>query len=241
MIGDMMTRLDQAARNVRTARTATLVAGGVTAAAFFIPADIVDALTRPGYNPLRHWVSHLSLGEYGWVGTSILIVTSASLMAYATGLHRMQADRGGSRGYPVAVALSAAGLALAALFPMDPSLGFPPGAKTGISLAGSIHNIAGPLFIGAMATAAFLSHRFLLSLGIDLPYARWGWRVGTGALVSFTICSVLVGLDYSGAGPQWWSGLFERLAIYLSLAWGAVTATALRRRIPACERSRLAG
>ena len=169
-----MTRLDQAARSARKARPATLVAGGVTAAVFFIPADIVDALTRPDYNPLRHWVSHLSLGEYGWVGTGILIVTSASLMAYTAGLHRLRADLGGSRGYPVAITVSAAGLALATLFPMDPSLGFPPGAETGISLAGSIHNIAGPLFIGALATAAFLSHRFLRSLGVVSPHVRWG-------------------------------------------------------------------
>jgi hypothetical protein len=71
------TTLSAAPSYLRTTRT--LLTAGVWVAAFFIPADLLDGLTRPHYNPLRHWISHLSLGQFGWLGSVVLLVTCRSV------------------------------------------------------------------------------------------------------------------------------------------------------------------
>jgi Protein of unknown function (DUF998) len=93
------TTLSAAPSYLRTTRT--LLTAGVWVAAFFIPADLLDALARPHYNPLRHWISHLSLGQFGWLGSVVLLLTAALLAVYAAGLVRLRRDSGGPVRYPV--------------------------------------------------------------------------------------------------------------------------------------------
>lgn len=205
-----------------------LLACGVVAAAFFMPADLIDAATRPGYDPLRHWISHLALGELGWIGTSVLLVTAALLAACAAGLLRVRRLNGGTLAYPITVTVSTLGLLVAALFPMDPSLGFPPGAETASSFSGAVHDIGGSAFLVGSATAALLTRRHLASLGVRAPVALWSPWAGTTALLCFGTCSVLVALDYADILPGAWSGLFERAAAYIGVLWIALTARAIR-------------
>lgn len=202
---------------------------GTLVGPFFVLADLVDALARPGYQPLRHWVSHLSLGPLGWIGVTILIVTAVLLAGYALGVFAHRDRRW--RVYLVAVTVAAVSLLAAAIFPMDPSLGFPVGSLADAvpTVAGQIHQAAGPLFIVALAVAAFTSVRVLRDVGIARFPARWGHVVGTAVIVAFVVCSTLVSLDYAGVIPLAWSGLFERIAIDAGLLWVSVVAVALRR------------
>jgi hypothetical protein len=209
-----------------------LVAGAVVGPLFVI-SDLVNALTRPGYQPLRHWVSHLSLGPLGWIGVATLVITAALLAGYALAVFRVGERRW--RAYPAAVAVAAVALVIAAIFPMDPSLGFPAGASAdGVpTVAGQVHQIAGPLFIVALAVAAFTSGRVLRALGVRRARSRWGSTVGTAVIVAFIVCSTLVSLDYAGVIPHAWSGLFERIAIDAGLLWvSTVAAVAIRAPRP---------
>jgi len=85
----------------------------------------------------------------GWLGSAVSIVTAVLLAAHVIGLLRLRQDIGGSMHYPIAVLVSTVGLAVAAVFPMDPSLGFPPGADPAVvpSVAGAVHDVAGPTFL----------------------------------------------------------------------------------------------
>lgn len=205
---------------------------GTLAGPIFLIADTVDAATRPHYEPLRQWVSHLSLGSAGWVGVTILVATALLLGLYAATV-LVIAGRGSARVLPTAVLVAAVALLAAAVFPIDPSLGFPadvppPPIPTA---TGQIHQASGPVFILALAVAAFWTGRFLGGLGITPRWVGWSWISGTVVIVAFAVCSVLVGMDYAGVIPSAWSGLFERVAIDVGLLWTSwVAATVLRER-----------
>jgi hypothetical protein len=204
---------------------------GVIAPAVFIPLDLADGLLRPGYSITRHWVSHLALGEWGWMGTVLLAVTAilvgAGGIGLLVGLRRQQ----GRTAAPVAVLISAIGLAVAAAFPMDASLGFPAGTTEGTpSFAGLVHQVAGPVFIVGMAIALLTAPRSLRSTG-RTPHTAAFRAAGIAVLIAFVLCSVLVSLDYSGTWPAAPSGLAERLAIGIGLVGTAVVALLVRRSL----------
>ncbi len=195
--------------------------GGIAAAVVFVAFDLIDASLRPGYSVLRHWVSHRALGEFGWIGTASLLATALLLLICAAALFAVARRSSRRSGYPSTVGLAGLALAIAALFPMDPSLGYPPGATASDAptLSGSIHDVAGPVLILALATAAFLGRGFLRTLDIQAAWARHGWVVGVGIVAAFAVTSILVSLDYAQVLSGAWSGLCERIAIYLGLGW----------------------
>jgi hypothetical protein len=173
----------------------------------------------------------LSLGQFGWLGSVVLLVTAALLAVYAAGLVRLRRDRGGPVRYPVVVMVSTFGLLVAALFPMAPSLGFPPDADAAMvsNVAGVVHDVAGPIFVLGLAMATILSRHQLAVLGVPTRFARWSWAASVAVVLSYATCSVLVGMDIGGIWPGAWGGLFERLAAYTGLCWVSLTAHALSR------------
>jgi hypothetical protein len=63
-----------------------LLAAGVVAAAQVMVVVVVDGATRTGYQSHRNWVSQLSVGPRGWLGSANLALCGAWLVAYAAGL-----------------------------------------------------------------------------------------------------------------------------------------------------------
>jgi hypothetical protein len=215
----------------KTAIQAALSAG-VVAPALFIPLDVLDGLLRPGYSLTRHWVSHLALGPWGWVGTALLAVTAVLVGAGAIGLLLALRHRGRIAS-AVALLVAAIGLAIAAAFPMDPSLGFPVDSTEGTpSFAGLVHQAAGPVFIVGLAIALLTAPRSLRSIGA--PVSASAFRAaGIAVLVAFVLCSVLVSLDYAEVWPAAPSGLAERLAIAIGLVGTAVVEYRVRASMSA--------
>src|SRR5262245_29812033 len=107
-------------------KTRTLLVCGVIAGPLFIIVFLLEGPTRANYNPLRHPISSLALGEQGWVQTANFIVTGLLMLAYAVGLRRALQPRGGSWWGPVLVGVIAIGLIGAGFFPTDPVSGYPP-------------------------------------------------------------------------------------------------------------------
>jgi hypothetical protein len=180
-----------------------LSAFGVLAAVQLIVVSTLDGLTRPGYDETRHWISQLSLGEYGWRGTVDLATCGLWVILCAVGLHR-RADRR-------AVGLILwCGLCLVSLafVRTDAGLGFPPGVPEEHTARGLIHKLIS------------------VSLGVAgiLAVARIGPRraaraVAAAMTASFAAAVVLVLLDDGGILPGNPSGLLERLALFAGLGW----------------------
>lgn len=55
-------------------KTRTLLASGVIAGPLFVGTFLAEGATRAGYEPLRHPVSSLALGDHGWMQTANFVV-----------------------------------------------------------------------------------------------------------------------------------------------------------------------
>jgi hypothetical membrane protein len=186
---------------------------GVAATALMIVVTTVDGLTRPGYSPTRHWVSHLSLGDRGWLGVANLVVCGLLFAAFGVGLRRI--SRLGSR----LVMLAGAGLVTAGLFRIDPGLDYPPRAVASHTTAGSVHDAAAGLLFLSLIVGAFV-------LGRATGRTGTGIAVACAVVVTFVACSVLVALDYAGTWPSAPSGLLERIALFIAMIWPVVAGLA---------------
>lgn len=105
------------------------------------------------------------------------------------------------------------------IFPIDPGLGYPPGAVPEQTWHGSIHDLSGlavfeGLALATVATAVALRGR-------ARGFSWYSAVTGVVVAVSFVATSVLAAMAYSGAWPAAPSGLTERVALYPAMVWFA--------------------
>ena len=212
--------------------TRWLLRGGLVAGPAFVIVFSVDGATRPGYRPLRHPVSSLSLGPRGWVQVTNFAVTGALYLAAAAGLARAADPATRARTDSGLVAVAAAGLIGAAVFRTDPVSGYPPGSPdvpVRPSRTGTAHNLlSAGVFLGVPA-AAFADGWRALRRG----------RAGWGLYSAGTAMSMLAAMGAAGAGfgqaPRLvnLAGLLQRASIVTGFGWlTARSAQALRPGLP---------
>lgn len=73
----------------RTVVTKTLLACGAIAGLLFVLVFLLEGATRANYDPLRHPVSSLALGDYGWVQSANFVVAGLLTLAFSVGLRRV--------------------------------------------------------------------------------------------------------------------------------------------------------
>lgn len=183
------------------------------AAAQMIVFVTVAGSARPGYDPTRNWVSQLSLGPGGGWATANMFCCGLWLLLGGVALRR------GSL-----IASCGACLIALAVLPTDPGIGYPPDvppAHTGIGLAHQIVAVVlGVCGVGAAAIA-----------GRQAGFTRAGLAVAAVMAVTFLAATVLVLLDDAGVLPGNPSGLLQRVALFLGLAWiGGLTLVPRSRR-----------
>lgn len=206
------------------ARRARLRAGflrcGVVAGPLFVAAFLVEGALRPAYNPLRHPVSSLAIGDTGWAQTATFLVTGLLVLAFAGGLWL----RGDRPGPAVLVGLVGVGLVGAGLFTCDPINGYPPGTPPAPvrTVSGSLHDAFSTLVFLGVPLACLVAAR---------RSARAGGR-GFAGYAAATACAFVVLFVLAAAGfaqnPVFLpiGGLMQRLCLVVGFA--AVTVMAVR-------------
>ena len=142
--------------------TKSLLGYGVIAGPLYVGVSLAQALTREGFDLTRHAWSQLALGEHGWIQVANLAVTGLMLVAFAVGLRRALGDGVASRWAPRLVAVFGLSLVAAAIFPADPSMGFPAGTPEGpgaVSWHGLLHLAAAGIGFTCMAIAGVVIAR----------------------------------------------------------------------------------
>jgi hypothetical protein len=185
------------------------------AAAQVMVVVVLDGATRTGYESHRNWVSQLSLGRRGWLGSANLALCGAWLVAYAAGLGSLDRTRT-TRWAARLVLLCGAAFAVMAVVPVDPGLGYPPGVPAVHTLTGYAHQGAAVALFAAGTTASVL-------LGRCVPGTTWAARAGVAVgavmVVSFVAACALVTLDVLGVATGTPSGLLARVALFTGLGW----------------------
>ena len=156
--------VDARTSSVTTARfTTALLVCGVLAGPLFVIVIAAQALTREGFDPSRHPISALSLGDRGWIQITDFVLVGALSVAFAVGLRRVL--RPAATWGPLLTAVYGAGLIVTGVFVGDPGLGFPPGTDPRIpelSWLAAVHAAAPPVAFGALiGVCAVFTRRFL--------------------------------------------------------------------------------
>ena len=204
-----------------------LLWAGIAGPVLFTLIWLVEGATRPGYDPLRSWISELALSDRGWIQIANFVISGVLVILYGLALRRALSDGPGAGWGPRLVIVVGTALVLAGIFVIDPGTYAPADTPAGPTWHGVLHDVAGLVVFGGLAAAAVaLSRRFT-------PWI--GWAVATTVMALWTAAGVLNGMDYAGVWSPAPAGLLQRLSIvvgfgYLAwVAWRLVsTATAPR-------------
>jgi len=195
--------------------TRWLLAGGVIGPVVFVIAFLVEGWTRPGYDPMRMFVSLLALTDLGWQQVANFVVSGLLVTAGGHGLHRQLREGPGATWGPIFVYLAGVGMVLAGVFVTDPGYGYPPGTPLGEPVNSSasevVHDLAALLAFAALAVAMLVTARRFAGEGSGSRWALYSRLSGLGEVVflvgAFSLPDV--------------AGLLQRIAILLALGWVA--------------------
>ena len=199
-------------------KTKVLLICGAIAGPLFTLAWFVGGATRPNYNPLRHPISSLSIGDAGWMQATTFIVTGILMLAFAFGLRRIPQIREGSTWGPLLIGAMGIGLLGAGIFVTDPMNGYPPGTPDLLlqySLPGRLHRLFSALFFLGLPSACFVFARLFAKWGVR----RWSiYSLVTG--IAFLVMFIVASAGFSQVeGLVNYAGLFQRITLTIGWVW----------------------
>jgi hypothetical protein len=158
-----------------TVTTRALLTCGVLAAPLFVVVVLIQELTREGFDPKKHPLSLLSLGDLGWIQITNFVVAGVLAFASAVGLRRaLRGQRAGTWG-PILIGTYGVALVWGGVFVADPAFGYPVGtpdaAPEKLSWHGALHGIAPAVASLALIAACFVFARRFAGRG------ERGWAV----------------------------------------------------------------
>ena len=209
--------------------TRGLLAAGVAGPILFALAFSWLGAIRPDYDPMRHFVSLLSLTAAGLPMTITFLVSGALIAVAGVGLRGAMPAGRGRVAIPLATSLAGLGFVLAGIFPTDPVQGYPPGTPLEMpstaSPSAALHLTGAFLFFGGMTVAAaFAARRF--GIAGERGWAAYSAVSAILILVANAVTSTPPG-TISPLAPV--AGILQRISIIAGLAWLALLCLRLGR------------
>src|SRR5215217_5981382 len=215
----------------KTIKTKTLLACGAIAGPLFVFAFLIEGATRADYDPLRHPVSSLALGDQGWTQSANFLITGLLMLVFAIGLRRALRPLGGPTWGPLLVGVYAIGLLGAGIFVADPMNGYPPGTpdkRLIYSVHGVLHDLFSTLVFLGLPLACFVFGRWFAVRG----KRRWTiYSAVTGVVLvsAFILSSAGFG---QAEGLVEVAGLFQRVTLIVGFGWLTLLAVHFLRSPP---------
>jgi len=205
--------------------TKNLLTCGIIAPILFVVVFIIEGATRnDGYNPLRHPVSSLAIGDLGWIQTCNFLVSGTLIILFAYDMRNIIKPPKGS----ILIALVGMGLFGAGICTTDPVYGYPtnlPMALAQFTFRGHMHDFFSIFVFICLPIACF-------------KFRKWYSKRGSNGLAFYSVfsgISMLVFFALAAAGFKQtpglleYAGVFQRLSIISGVAWVLVLAVYLRR------------
>ncbi|MFG1687743.1 DUF998 domain-containing protein [Nonomuraea sp. NPDC049269] len=210
--------------------TKRLLLCGALAGPLFVVAFLVQGAVRAHYDPLRHPVSSLELGEHGWIQAANFIVAGLLTLAFAVGLRRALKS---SFWGPALVGVWGLMLVGAGAFTTDPVSGYPPGTPDLLqeysSRSAELHDLISlPGFVAVPVACVVFAVRFARTRELGWAVYSAASAVAFGA--TFVLCTMAFAQNPSLVA---YGGLFQRIAMTIWWAFLTLLAVRLVRRSPA--------
>ncbi|MEO3810332.1 DUF998 domain-containing protein [Sphaerisporangium sp. B11E5] len=143
------------AATARSTSAGPLLVAGAVAGPLFVAAVLAQVHTRAGFDPARHPLSSLALGDHGWLQTLNFIVSGVLTLAGAAGLRRSMAPGRAATWGPRLIGVGGATQIVAAVFLADPVNGYPAGTPDTVTWHGAVHSLA-PAVAGVAGLVAYV-------------------------------------------------------------------------------------
>ncbi|MFI5264456.1 MAG: DUF998 domain-containing protein [Candidatus Kapaibacterium sp.] len=199
-------------------KTKILLISGAFGCWLFVLASIIQGRFHIDYDPVRHPLSSLAIGEYGWLQAANFIVLGLLTLGFSIGLRRALRRSKESIWVGIVMGLVAIGLVGAGIFITDPEYGYPvnlPLILAPITFQGYLHEFFSLIiFLGLPVACFILRHRFQVT-------GEPGWAAYSG----FTGIAILVTFVLAGMGFKQFphiadfAGVYQRLSITLGSIW----------------------
>jgi hypothetical membrane protein len=207
-------------------KTKILLISGALGCWLFVLASIIAGRFHIDYNPVRHPLSSLALGEYGWLQVANFILLGLLTLGFAIGLRRALRPSKDSFWGGLVMGVVAIGLVGTGIFITDPEYGYPvnvPLILAPVTLPGYLHELFSLIiFLGLPVACFILRHRFQV---IHEPgWARYSGFTGIAVLITF----VLAGMGFKQfPHVADFAGVYQRISITLGSIWITLLASHL--------------
>jgi len=202
-----------------------LLGAGVIAGPLYVGVGLIEGLARPGFDFTKHDLSILANGDWGWVHSTLLVVTGVLTIAGAAGLRRALGGGTGATWGPPLLGLYGLGLVGAGFFSADPAYGFPPGTPADyhtVSWHGALHLVCGAIgFLGLIAACFVVARRFGGS-------GQGGWAVASRVIGAFYLLAFLGIAAGSQQGGVIGTTVILGFSAAVVLGWTWITVTCVR-------------
>jgi hypothetical protein len=199
-------------------KTTFLLACGVIAGPLFIFAFLISGAARADYNPLRHPISSLALGDLGWVQVANFIMTGLLLLAFALGTRRVVRSGPASTWGPILIAGCAIGFLGAGYLPADPLSGYPPGTPDlplARTIQGVLHDLFSSLFFFGLPAACVVFALRFAGRG-ERGWAAYSVITAVVFAVAFALSSIAFRQSPTFVD---FGGLFQRFTVAVGFSW----------------------
>jgi hypothetical protein len=191
---------------------------GAIVGPFFTIAWIVAGANRANYDPLRHPISSLSIGEFGWTQIANFIITGLLTLAFAFGQRAALQSRGAATRAPFIIAIIGIGFLGAGIFVTDPLNGYPPGTPNsplGYTLTSNLHLLFSALVFLGLPIACFTFTRHFM----QWDQRKWAiYSRVTG--IAFFVMFIITNAGFAQVnGLVDYAGLFQRITLTIGWTW----------------------
>jgi hypothetical protein len=200
---------------------------GIIGPALFVVVFSLEGWLRSGYEPLKTYVSALSLGPRGWIQIVNFLVFGALFIVFTRAVAAEFQSGKASRGGLVLLTIIAVCYFVSGPFVMDIT-GTP---LNQVTIHGTIHGIAGAIVFVLMPTSCFV---YLRRFRTDPKWQSLKWwtlvlgtisAAGSVLLTLFTKFPALQNVFIN------WLGLIQRTAIIPFMLWVFIFALEVRRHM----------
>jgi uncharacterized protein DUF998 len=199
---------------------------GIIGSALFVAIFMLEGWLRPGYEPLKMYVSELSLGPRGWIQIFNFIVFGVLLLVFTRSVAaEFQSGKAESGGILLLRIIALCYLA-SGPFVMDPAST----PRNQMTLHGTLHGIFGGIVFTLMPISCFV---FLRRFREDPKWQFLQWptlALGTISAAGVILLSVATKLPNTQNVFNEWLGLIQRTAIVPFMIWIFILALGLLKQ-----------
>jgi len=194
---------------------------GVAGTGVFTLSFLIQGFLRPGYDPLRMYVSELSIGPQGWIQIASFLFLGLGLFIFSMGVRKFFPDGKASRaGFILLMVIALCYFASGSLV-TDPLSMF----DNQYSAQGMAHGVFGALVFSLSPACCFV---FWRRFRIQPQWERLAaWTLLAGIFLVAVVALMKIAQPHASALNPW-AGLIQRCSLVTFYAW--ICAFALKMR-----------